>query len=33
LAPINFEALYAQQKQAQQDAAANAEAPAPEEVN
>lgn len=33
LTPINFEALYAQQKQAQQDAAANAEAPAPEEVN
>ena len=33
LAPINFEALYAQQKQAQQDAAANAEAPAPEDVN
>ena len=33
LAPIKFEALYAQQKQAQQDAAANAEAPAPEEVN
>ena len=34
LAPINFEALYAQQKQAQQDAAANADAPAaPEVVN
>ena len=33
LTPINFEALYAQQKLAQQDAAANAEAPAPEEVN
>jgi len=34
LAPINFEALYAQQKQAQQDAAANGDAPAaPEVVN
>ena len=34
LAPINFEALYAQQKQAQQDAAASGDAPAaPEVVN
>ena len=33
LAPINFEALYAQQKQAQQEAAANGEAPAPEATN